>query len=112
MTTAPTDKVIPRQLFEVPIQAVVGKKVIARENVSALRADVTAGLYGGESSVSSVDMAVDTYGLGTHGGSGHYERKQKHLENQKESKRKMKKIGQVELPQEAFFDILSTKQAK
>jgi len=82
-------KVIPRQLFEVPIQAVVGKKVIARENVSALRADVTAGLYG-----------------------GHYERKQKHLENQKESKRKMKKIGQVELPQEAFFDILSTKQAK
>ena len=43
------DKVIPRQLFEVPIQAVVGKRVIARETLSALRADVTAGLYGGAS---------------------------------------------------------------
>jgi len=80
-------KVIPRQLFEVPIQAAVGKKIIARENLSALRADVTAGLYG-----------------------GHYERKMKHLENQKESKRRMKKFGQVDLPQEAFFDILSTKK--
>jgi len=79
-------KVIPRQLFEVPIQAAVGKKIIARENLSAMRADVTAGLYG-----------------------GHYERKMKHLENQKQSKRRMKKIGQVDLPQEAFFDILSTK---
>ena len=81
------DKVIPRQLFQVPIQAAVGRKVIARENLSALRADVTAGLYG-----------------------GHYERKLKHLENQKESKRRMKKIGTVELPQEAFFDILSNKK--
>ncbi|KIJ69083.1 hypothetical protein HYDPIDRAFT_36176 [Hydnomerulius pinastri MD-312] len=79
-------KVIPRQLFEVPIQAAIGKKVIARENLSAYRADVTAGLYG-----------------------GHYERKMKHLENQKESKRRMKRIGSVDLPQEAFFDILSTK---
>lgn len=78
-----TDKVIPRQLFEVPIQAAVGKKVIARETLKALRADVTAGLYG-----------------------GHYERKLKHLENQKEGKRLMKKLGKVELPQEAFFDIL------
>lgn len=43
-----TDKVIPRQLFEVPIQAVVGRKVIARETLKAMRADVTAGLYGGE----------------------------------------------------------------
>jgi len=77
------DKVIPRQLFEVPIQAAVGKKVIARETLKALRADVTAGLYG-----------------------GHYERKLKHLENQKEGKRLMKKLGKVELPQEAFFDIL------
>ncbi|KAG1754377.1 GTP-binding protein lepa C-terminus-domain-containing protein [Suillus lakei] len=79
-------KVIPRQLFEVPIQAAVGKKIIARETLSAMRADVTAGLYG-----------------------GHYERKMKHLENQKESKRKMKRIGSVDLPQDAFFDILSTK---
>lgn len=76
---------IPRQLFEVPIQAAIGRKIIARETLSAIRADVTAGLYG-----------------------GHYERKMKHLENQKESKRRMKKMGSVELPQEAFFDILST----
>lgn len=80
------DKVIPRQLFEVPIQAAIGKKVIARETLKALRADVTAGLYG-----------------------GHYERKLKHLENQKEGKRRMKKIGKVDLPQEAFFDILRNK---
>ncbi|KAG6865923.1 Translation factor guf1 mitochondrial [Blastosporella zonata] len=79
-------KVIPRQLFEVPIQAAIGKKVLARETLSAMRADVTAGLYG-----------------------GHYERKMKHLENQKEGKRKMKKMGKVDLPQEAFFDILSNK---
>ncbi|PPQ64103.1 hypothetical protein CVT24_008920 [Panaeolus cyanescens] len=80
-------KVIPRQLFEVPIQAAIGKKVIARETLKAMRADVTAGLYG-----------------------GHYERKMKHLENQKEGKRRMKKMGTVDLPQEAFFDILSTKK--
>ncbi|KAF8912048.1 translation factor GUF1, mitochondrial [Gymnopilus junonius] len=79
-------KVIPRQLFEVPIQAAVGKKVIARETLKAMRADVTAGLYG-----------------------GHYERKMKHLENQKEGKRRMKKMGTVDLPQEAFFEILSNK---
>ncbi|TFK42353.1 P-loop containing nucleoside triphosphate hydrolase protein [Crucibulum laeve] len=81
-------KVIPRQLFEVPIQAAIGKKVIARETLNAMRADVTAGLYG-----------------------GHYERKMKHLENQKEGKKKMKKMGRVELPQEAFFDILSSKMS-
>jgi translation elongation factor EF-4 len=84
---SPLDKVIPRQLFEVPIQAAVGKKVIARETLKAMRADVTAGLYG-----------------------GHYERKMKHLENQKEGKRRMKKMGTVDLPQEAFFDILSNKK--
>ncbi|KAI0086141.1 P-loop containing nucleoside triphosphate hydrolase protein [Irpex rosettiformis] len=78
-------KVIPRQLFEVPIQAAIGKRIIARETLSAMRADVTAGLYG-----------------------GHHERKLKHLNNQKESKRKMKRVGSVELPQEAFYDILSS----
>ncbi|KAF9792368.1 P-loop containing nucleoside triphosphate hydrolase protein [Thelephora terrestris] len=78
-------KVIPRQLFEIPIQAAVGKRIIARENLSAMRADVTAGLYG-----------------------GHYERKMKHLENQKESKRRMKRVGTVDLPQEAFFDLLGS----
>ncbi|KAE9394104.1 translation factor GUF1, mitochondrial [Gymnopus androsaceus JB14] len=76
-------EVIPRQLFEVPIQAAIGKKVIARETLSANRKDVTAGLYG-----------------------GHYERKMKHLENQKEGKKRLKRIGTVDLPQEAFFDIL------
>jgi translation elongation factor EF-4 len=81
------DRVIPRQLFEVPIQATIGKKVIARETLKAMRADVTAGLYG-----------------------GHYERKMKHLENQKEGKRRMKKVGRVDLPQDAFFDILSNKK--
>ncbi|KAJ6630566.1 GTP-binding protein lepa [Mycena sp. CBHHK59/15] len=80
-------KVIPRQMFEVPIQAAVGKKIIARETLSAYRADVTAGLYG-----------------------GHYERKMKHLENQKEGKRKMKRMGTVDLPQEAFFEIMSSKK--
>lgn len=75
--------IIPRQLFEVPIQAAIGKKIIARENLKALRRDVTAGLYG-----------------------GHYERKMKHLENQKESKKKMRKLGKVELSQDAFFKIL------
>ncbi|OBZ75760.1 Translation factor GUF1, mitochondrial [Grifola frondosa] len=82
-------KVIPRQMFEVPIQAAIGRRIIARETLSAMRADVTAGLYG-----------------------GHYERKMKHLENQKESKRKMKRIGSIDLPQEAFFDILSSKARK
>ncbi|KAH9950270.1 P-loop containing nucleoside triphosphate hydrolase protein [Amylocystis lapponica] len=82
-------KVIPRQLFEVPIQAVIGHRVLARKTLSALRADVTAGLYG-----------------------GHYERKLKHLENQKEGKRQMKRIGSVELSQEAFFDLLRTKKVE
>ncbi|KAF9246426.1 P-loop containing nucleoside triphosphate hydrolase protein [Melanogaster broomeanus] len=90
-------KVIPRQLFEVPIQAAIGKKVIARETLKAMRADVTAGLYRRDH-VSWFDCVT-----------GHYERKMKHLQNQKESKRRMKRIGSVDLPQEAFFDILSSK---
>ncbi|KAJ7156969.1 GTP-binding protein lepa [Mycena crocata] len=79
-------KVIPRQQFEVPIQAAVGKKIIARETLSAYRADVTAGLYG-----------------------GHVERKMKVLERQKEGKARMKRIGSVSVPQEAFYDLMSSK---
>ncbi|KZV92180.1 translation factor GUF1, mitochondrial [Exidia glandulosa HHB12029] len=78
-------KVIPRQQFEVPIQAVVGKKVIARETISAVRKDVTAGMYG-----------------------GHHERKMKKLAEQKEGKKRLKRIGSVDVPQEAFFEILSS----
>lgn len=80
-------KVIPRQMFEVPIQAAVGKKIIARETLKAYRADVTAGLYG-----------------------GHVERKMKVLERQKEGKARMKRMGSVNLPQEAFFDLMSSKK--
>ncbi|KAJ7709647.1 GTP-binding protein lepa [Mycena rosella] len=80
-------KVIPRQMFEVPIQAAVGKKIIARETLKAYRADVTAGLYG-----------------------GHVERKMKVLERQKEGKARMKRMGSVNLPQEAFFEIMSSKK--
>ncbi|CAE6523278.1 unnamed protein product [Rhizoctonia solani] len=79
-------EVVPRQLFEIAIQATIGSKVIARETLSAQRKDVTAGLYG-----------------------GHYERKMKVLNKQKEGKKKMKRIGNVELPQEAFYDVLSSK---
>ncbi|KAF8759049.1 Translation factor GUF1 -like protein, mitochondrial [Rhizoctonia solani] len=80
------EEVVPKQLFEIAIQATIGSKVIARETLSAQRKDVTAGLYG-----------------------GHYERKMKVLNKQKEGKKKMKKIGNVELPQEAFYDVLSSK---
>jgi translation elongation factor EF-4 len=98
------DKIIPRQQFEVPIQAAVGNKIIARETLSAYRADVTAGLYGGQFAESprTFPLLIRC--------AGHHERKLKHLNNQKESKKRMKRVGKVDLPQEAFFDLLSTKK--